>query len=376
MILEDLGDVGRARIGSCSAENTHALGWVTRRRGHEEFLTIVKEPLAPGNYEVNCSPLLKQKIARAAKHEFTRQQTMKNPASEVQDADLSSATSNFGLLGSRELRALAQEHTARAESIEKVSFETFGVMLGRAFNDKVDSRELVDSWDRNRNGFVTRFEFVTGVMRTLGLIPNGPSSTDAKRNAQYVQDRTGIEALFDELDLDNSGELDPSEIRKAFKTLADKVRVAEKKQQNQYTVHGAARRAVAHAYENAAADMEALEQAEKSDAMKERNRRRSLEVAFEEGLEGMLEVQLAYVLKSRNLKASDLLREWDDDRDGTIGPKEFHKQLNTLGLAVQRAASDGLFKKLDGDNSGELEPAEVHTIGEHRPEPELSQVAH
>ena len=47
----------------------------------------------------------------------------------------------------------------------------------------------------------------------------------AAREAHFLKERADIEALFDELDLDRSGQLDIAEIRAAFTSLARKVGV-------------------------------------------------------------------------------------------------------------------------------------------------------
>ena len=103
--------------------------------------------------------------------------------------------------------------------------------------------------------------------------------------------------------------------------------------------------------------MAKLEAAEKARS----ERRRSVERALEAPeAAGLLEARLFGLLKKRNLRVADVVREWDDDGSGTIDPAEFYGHIRALGLqGIQRQASDALFCKLDTDGSGELELPEV-----------------
>lgn len=71
---------------------------------------------------------------------------------------------------------------------------------------------------------------------------------------------------------------------------------------------GAKTRAVATAYEHASAETALLEEAEKALHV----------MRHPEGSDGSLNARLGAVLKTRNLKAGDLVRDWDDDGNGQI----------------------------------------------------------
>ena len=108
-------------------------------------------------------------------------------------------------------------------------------------------------------------------------------------------------------------------------------------------------RSVAAAYERAAQEMEELERREKERA----NSRRDMEG---------LGPQLGTLLKTRNIKVGDLIREWDDDGNGEIDIGEFYHHLKKLGLRnLTREAANGLFQELDKDGSGLLDMNELRT---------------
>ena len=71
--------------------------------------------------------------------------------------------------------------------------------------------------------------------------------------------------------------------------------------------------------------------------------------------------QLRHALMSNFMRVSDLLRDIDIDRSGTIDKKEFRQILPVLGLSVPRADADALFDELDGDLSGEIDYKELNS---------------
>jgi Ca2+-binding EF-hand superfamily protein len=56
----------------------------------------------------------------------------------------------------------------------------------------------------------------------------------------------------------------------------------------------------------------------------------------------------------------DLFREWDEDGNGTVSKKEFRQAMQMLGVQCKPSHADALFAELDVDGSGKLEYGEMH----------------
>jgi hypothetical protein len=65
--------------------------------------------------------------------------------------------------------------------------------------------------------------------------------------------------------------------------------------------------------------------------------------------------QLRDALAKAAVRVIDLFRDWDDDGDGTVTRKEFHRGMADLGFNVPKAEIDALFTEWDPDGSGSLE---------------------
>ena len=71
---------------------------------------------------------------------------------------------------------------------------------------------------------------------------------------------------------------------------------------------------------------------------------------------------LTETLAVQRARAIDLFREWDDDSDGLISCAEFRRALPMLGVKVNVADVDALFKSFDVDGSGEISYEEMHKM--------------
>ena len=69
--------------------------------------------------------------------------------------------------------------------------------------------------------------------------------------------------------------------------------------------------------------------------------------------------QIRDVLKLYLTTVTQLFRDWDDDKSGTVSKEEFRRALPVLGLSVEREDADALFDTFDADGSGELDLDEL-----------------
>jgi hypothetical protein len=69
--------------------------------------------------------------------------------------------------------------------------------------------------------------------------------------------------------------------------------------------------------------------------------------------------QLRDALSKAAVRVIDLFRDWDDDGDGVVTRKEFHKAMADLGFNVPKAEIDALFTEWDPDGSGSLDHKEL-----------------
>ena len=84
---------------------------------------------------------------------------------------------------------------------------------------------------------------------------------------------------------------------------------------------------------------------------------------------------LARSIKKNAVRAVDLFKEWDEDRNGVLSKKEFRKALNGTGIAASADELNALFDKWDKDNSGSIDFNELNKAlkkGMHSLKEELS----
>ena len=72
--------------------------------------------------------------------------------------------------------------------------------------------------------------------------------------------------------------------------------------------------------------------------------------------------QLTRALKANAGRVIDLFREWDQDGDGEITRKEFHKAMPMLGLEVPKAEIDTLFNTWDTSGEGSISYHELKKV--------------
>lgn len=305
----------RVYVGADFAEGVRPLGWVTREKGGETFLSAFEAPVSV-TQEFNCSPL-RASAPRSPRSPrspgmtiseeslATRIAKRRRERGAARDADcgLTPLGSRLqrsppgmaaheqggkadgdgdglgGLLSPAKLLQTARGHQAAADRAEPKgrTFETFASTLGRIVqSSRVD--EMVTALDRNSNGEISKFEFSVGVRKILDdarrkskRATSTPAAAGGASEADLMatggsQERVNIEALFDRFDLDGSGNLSEPEVKKALKSLEVNVREVEAqiesaKQSRQKRLD------VARAFSDAANETQKLEDGEKVTAL-------------------------------------------------------------------------------------------------------------
>ena len=87
-------------------------------------------------------------------------------------------------------------------------------------------------------------------------------------------------------------------------------------------------------------------------------RKEAITAAVDEGLDGV--GALRAMLAQRWMRVVDLLRDWDEDGNGTVSLREFAKALPVIGLKVSAETVQALFTEFDADGSGEVDMNELN----------------
>lgn len=349
MVLKESGrSDGRVLVGEDFAAGVKPLGWATREKDGEVYMAVEGAPRTPGS-ELLCSPKRSNmKMSLALRHggstsprKTKSQQALEqisnrsapgalgrgggssrrgrhgaharggHPGASSEERDqflrkLGEAEQRDnrlgGLISAAELRRIAEAQLEQAsEEEEGTSFETFGSRIGRIIiKNELQVNDLAAAMDRNGDKSVTRFEFCVGIRKLL-------DQGGGKKEHGGQKEREDIEDLFDTLDLDRSGELDLSEVKASLKKLVRDVQEVEAKKRSHVETSGVKSRAVAAACEKAAQETEQLAQAEELLA-----RMRHPDYSDDIGLTA-LEAKLGTVLRKKNLRVGDIIREWDQD---------------------------------------------------------------
>ena len=91
---------------------------------------------------------------------------------------------------------------------------------------------------------------------------------------------------------------------------------------------------------------------------KVKTRKESLASATDEGLDAI--GALRALLSEQWMRVIDLLRDWDEDGNGSVSLKEFSKALPILGFTFDKETVAELFAEFDGDGSGEVDLKELN----------------
>ena len=195
--------------------------------------------------------------------------------------------------------------------VEKHEFVRWSLMdaLSRMRGRVLD---LIKEWDANGNGLVSRREFRRAVA-SCGL--------DFGTTAD-------VDAVFDEIDEDGSGELDVRELSARLRPgILVRQRIAIRK-------HAGGRFG---------------------------NRANTGLVRLVASADGPnVPEQLMEILVTHRARVLDLFREWDEDGDGLVDVNEFRAALSLLGYDAPKPDINALFQIFDADASGAISFHELH----------------
>ena len=190
------------------------------------------------------------------------------------------------------------------------SRDTFERRLGAALMAQTKPlSELMRDWDKNGDGDINTIEFRACVRNSLGLKSNNEE----------------IDGWFSTVDLDGGGSLDFPELKAAFKSLRKRL--------------GADRDEITRCREEAeeirrkAAEVEEIAKVTQE---LEAAKRRLVELEKEPPLEA----RLGAVMAKRNMKAADVVSQWDRNNDKSISREEFHENVALMGVAADSAEVD------------------------------------
>ena len=251
------------------------------------------------------------------------------------------------LLSSSEVHALMTRMLERAVEVEEHGASSLGDLAAymgttlrnlsaQAVNQATFLSELQRQWDPNRDGLISKMEFRSDV-RSL-LKSNGPRELEREFDTQE------IDRLFEELDLDRSGEVDSRELKAGLKHL----QLAATK--------------AAHKADAAKAEADSL-RAQAAQAREVLEKTKAAEQAGQQ-LEDLdkqsVGAKLGAVLLRKGVSISDVLSKWGGGK-GEIDKKEFRRNLSVLGLSETIASVDALFDSLDHDKGGTLDLPEIRS---------------
>jgi Ca2+-binding EF-hand superfamily protein len=266
---------------------------------------------------------------------------------EAQDQDQAlkkrSVTGVAALLSTSEIReailGYQQEAAEQDKALGARDFRSLRVMLGealQAMNIKDPSgnwiANLAREWDPNRDGAITKMEFRQDIRNTV------PDTERDKSEVTVVQ----IDALFDELDLNHSGELDMKEVMLAVKSLQVDAAKAEKARQG-------VRDKMAALNERTKAAEEVYELTKVYE---------EAEQAMRVAEKGSIGAQVGTLLKSKNFKVNDIVAKWSADAS-QISQAKFRQGILSLGVDAPHSELNLLFDSLVKGQEGVLSTEEL-----------------
>ena len=243
-------------------------------------------------------------------------------------------------MSASDLATTIAEHTKEANEEEKKlgegTFRTLRVRIGEALQERnlkdpsgkwqVD---LARDWDLNRDGSITKMEFRQDVRNTV-------SNAEGEITVQMM------DGLFEEMDLNHSGELDMKEVMLALKGLqVDAAKAAKKRE--------AVRERVKILRQRVQAAQEVFDVTKVyEDSHK----------AMIEEERGSVASQMGAILKGKNLKVSEVVSKWGGER-GALSRSQFRTNALALGVDAPNSAIDSLFDNIDTDRNGSLSVTEL-----------------
>ena len=85
--------------------------------------------------------------------------------------------------------------------------------------------------------------------------------------------------------------------------------------------------------------------------------------------ESLIMEELIKTLKKNALKLGDLFKKWDEDGDGEVNRKEWHKAIPLIGISTSKDHIDRLFDYFDQDGSGAINYDELRAALKNKRKP-------
>ena len=253
------------------------------------------------------------------------------------DEFLSSREAGLNYVSAAELKATAENLLKRAEKEEATSTQEgkkIAARLGQVLAEKsLNVKDILREWDPNGDGTISRMEFRVDVRKMLG-------------NNVDVQE---ADALFKELDSDNSGAIDLEELKVALTQLKDAAVEASKSHAAKISAANEYRQRAQHAQEVAEATETVEELADEIHKLKNNT---------------SIEAQFFRAMQKKSLKvggsSADLLAKFDSSGDQEINLKEFKRAVLSMGATASPQELTDLFNSLDSDGGRTLDKSEVN----------------
>ena len=293
---------------------------------------------------------------------------------------------------------------ATVEAVARRAVKTNRV-LG-SLNIQLDAASDVPIMEQLTEGLAKNLSRVIDAFRSLDA--DGSGTIDKKEFREGLA-RAGlaevpyaeVDALFDEIDVDHSGEID-------YREIAKKLRKQNPDSPTEVVVLDITGRDVRRGWRNVAKLREVHRPSMAPPAMAETlspnleiarrmaqkwhgdasgaaleavvqrvvKQAGSLSIKLDAASDAPIGEQLAEALAKNLSRVIDLFRAWDDDSSGTIDKPEFRRGLHQLGLTeVPREEVDALFDEIDEDQSGEIDLRELAAKLKTKQRAKLSSVA-
>ena len=207
--------------------------------------------------------------------------------------------------------------------------------------------DLFLEWDPNRDGGISKMELRVGVRKLLDSVTVGMGPNEVPPWVKGAVDVKEVDALFESLDADKSGELSSSEVKRLLPKLEEASAAAVEscaqthariEELRQWAADAQAVADVTQASESAALELSEMKAAAHS---------ASLGSIFKK--------------KGHNAVLQLIDKSWPS---GGIAPDAFAKHVGQqgLGLRISRPQMDALFHSLDAHGSGVIEVADMKAM--------------
>ena len=299
---------------------------------------------------------------------------------EIEAAKFIQTRDTLGILSSSYLDAAAAGFALRAredeQAAERGAVNTGGEELAMRLADALKGKDLgalIVEWDPNKDAHISKLEFRVGVRKLL----------DRGGYACCVPD---LDALFEEIDVDQSGGVSLPELKAAVKRLSSLSKLTQQRavslgesaaMYKRLALHTRRVAEITRLLEHSVAELEAVTDASRSlvknssDTKHSNVGKGSLNQKTRPSKEGLgsrashlegnaVGAQLGALMVRKGLRAESIVETWDASGDGLLQMGEFRKEVLKLGVTCGDPKEvDDLFRLLDTDGGGSLDLGEV-----------------